>query len=64
MSILSITLWLPVAAAVIVAFIPRDSANAIKGAGLLASLATFIVSPGTSFTTGFTFDLTGGRATY
>src|SRR6185503_20619738 len=46
MSILSITLWLPVAAAVIVAFIPRDSANAIKGAGLLASLATFIVSLG------------------
>jgi NAD(P)-dependent dehydrogenase (short-subunit alcohol dehydrogenase family) len=30
----------------------------------IAHLATFIVSPGTSFTTGFTFDMTGGRATY
>jgi len=30
----------------------------------IASLAAFIVSPGASFTTGFTFDMTGGRATY
>jgi 2-dehydro-3-deoxy-L-rhamnonate dehydrogenase (NAD+) len=30
----------------------------------IAHLATYIVSPQTSFTTGFTFDLTGGRATY
>jgi 2-dehydro-3-deoxy-L-rhamnonate dehydrogenase (NAD+) len=30
----------------------------------IAHLAAFIVSPGTSFTTGFTFDMTGGRATY
>lgn len=30
----------------------------------VAHIATFIVSPETSFTTGFTFDLTGGRATY
>jgi 3-oxoacyl-[acyl-carrier protein] reductase len=30
----------------------------------VANLAAFIVSPETSFTTGFTFDLTGGRATY
>ncbi len=30
----------------------------------VASMAAFIVSPGTSFTTGFTFDMTGGRATY
>jgi 3-oxoacyl-[acyl-carrier protein] reductase len=30
----------------------------------VAHMAAFIVSPGTSFTTGFTFDLTGGRATY
>jgi 2-dehydro-3-deoxy-L-rhamnonate dehydrogenase (NAD+) len=29
-----------------------------------AALCTFIVSPEASFTTGFTFDLTGGRATY
>jgi 3-oxoacyl-[acyl-carrier protein] reductase len=27
-------------------------------------LVVFIVSPQNSFTTGFTFDLTGGRATY
>ncbi len=46
MSILSLTLWLPIVAAVIVAFIPRDSASAIKGAGLLASVATFVVSLG------------------
>ena len=46
MSILSLTLWLPIAAAVIVAFIPRDSASAIKGAGLLASIATFVISLG------------------
>lgn len=30
----------------------------------IAHLCTFIVSPGASFTTGFTFDMTGGRATY
>ncbi|MGV3685798.1 MAG: SDR family NAD(P)-dependent oxidoreductase [Daejeonella sp.] len=29
-----------------------------------ASIAAFIVSPECSFTTGFTFDLSGGRATY
>lgn len=29
-----------------------------------ANLAAYIVSPKNSFTTGFTFDLTGGRATY
>lgn len=29
-----------------------------------ADMAMFIVSPQNSFTTGFTFDLTGGRATY
>jgi 3-oxoacyl-[acyl-carrier protein] reductase len=27
-------------------------------------MAAFIVSPENSFTTGFTFDLTGGRAVY
>jgi len=30
----------------------------------VAHMAAFIISPGTSFTTGFTFDMTGGRATY
>jgi len=30
----------------------------------VAHMAAFIVSPGTAFTTGFTFDMTGGRATY
>jgi NAD(P)-dependent dehydrogenase (short-subunit alcohol dehydrogenase family) len=30
----------------------------------IADLAAFIVSPECSFTTGFTFDLSGGRATY
>jgi 3-oxoacyl-[acyl-carrier protein] reductase len=30
----------------------------------VAGLAAYIVSPANSFTTGFTFDLSGGRATY
>jgi NAD(P)-dependent dehydrogenase (short-subunit alcohol dehydrogenase family) len=30
----------------------------------IAHIAAFIVSRGASFTTGFTFDMTGGRATY
>jgi 3-oxoacyl-[acyl-carrier protein] reductase len=30
----------------------------------VANLAAWIVSPECSFTTGFTFDLSGGRATY
>jgi 3-oxoacyl-[acyl-carrier protein] reductase len=30
----------------------------------VATLAAWIVSPACSFTTGFAFDLTGGRATY
>lgn len=30
----------------------------------IADMAAFIVSPETSFTTGFTFDLSGGRAVY
>ncbi len=29
-----------------------------------ANIAAYIVSPGNSFSTGFTFDLSGGRATY
>jgi NADH-quinone oxidoreductase subunit M len=46
MPILSTTLWLPMIAAVIIAFIPRNAAGTIKGLGLLASIATFIVSLG------------------
>ena len=30
----------------------------------IAALVAFIASPAASFTTGFTFDATGGRATY
>jgi 3-oxoacyl-[acyl-carrier protein] reductase len=30
----------------------------------VADLVAWIVSPACSFTTGFTFDLSGGRATY
>jgi 3-oxoacyl-[acyl-carrier protein] reductase len=30
----------------------------------IAELAAFIASPACSFTTGFVFDITGGRATY
>ena len=30
----------------------------------IANLAAYILSPEASFTTGFTFDMTGGRATY
>jgi 3-oxoacyl-[acyl-carrier protein] reductase len=39
----------------------------MKRCGTLAEIAhmvLFIVSPGSSFTTGFTFDMTGGRAVY
>jgi 3-oxoacyl-[acyl-carrier protein] reductase len=32
--------------------------------GEIADIAAFIVSAESSFTTGFTFDLSGGRATY
>jgi 3-oxoacyl-[acyl-carrier protein] reductase len=30
----------------------------------VAAMAAFILSPEASFTTGFTFDLSGGRAVY
>src|SRR5204863_8333294 len=46
MPILSTTLWLPVAAAIVIALLPRDRATAIKGFGLVASIATFIISLG------------------
>jgi NADH-quinone oxidoreductase subunit M len=42
--ILSVTLWLPIAAALLLAFFPKRAANAIKAVGLTASLITFIVS--------------------
>ena len=45
-NILSLTLWLPIAAAVLLVVFPKTAANAIKGFGLLASIATFIASLG------------------
>ena len=41
--------------------IPRKRCGTLEE---IAHMAQFIVSPGTAFTTGFTFDMTGGRATY
>ena len=46
MPILSTTLWLPIAAAIVLAFFPRDAAKAIKGFGLAVSIVTFIISLG------------------
>jgi NADH-quinone oxidoreductase subunit M len=45
-NILSIVLWLPIAAAALLVFFPKRAAGAIKGVGLLASLATFVASLG------------------
>ena len=45
-NVLSVTLWLPIAAAVLLLFFPKSAAGAIKGVGLLASLATFVASLG------------------
>src|SRR5438876_2330892 len=45
-NVLSITLWLPVAAAVLLVFFPKSATGAIKSVGLLASLATFAASLG------------------
>ena len=39
-------------------------ANPLATLQELANMVCFIVSPQNSFTTGFTFDLSGGRATY
>jgi NADH-quinone oxidoreductase subunit M len=44
--ILSITVLLPLAAALLLALFPRRSTNAIKAVGLTASLLTFIISLG------------------
>ncbi len=46
MPLLSTILWLPVAAAIVLAFFPRGAVTAIKGCGLFASLATFVISLG------------------
>jgi NADH-quinone oxidoreductase subunit M len=43
-NVLSVTLWFPIAAAILLLLFPRGAASAIKGFGLFASLATFIVS--------------------
>jgi NADH-quinone oxidoreductase subunit M len=42
--ILSVIIWLPIAAAFVLAFFPRSAANTIKTLGLFISLATFIIS--------------------
>ena len=44
MPILSIVLWLPIVAAVVLAFFPRAADSAIKAFGLFATVVTFIVS--------------------
>src|SRR5256885_708219 len=46
MNVLSVTLWLPIAAAILLVFFPKNATGAIKGIGLLASLATFVASLG------------------
>jgi NADH-quinone oxidoreductase subunit M len=51
MPILSVVLWLPLLAAIPLAFFPRRAENAIKGWGFFWSLATFVISLGIA--TGF-----------
>jgi NADH-quinone oxidoreductase subunit M len=46
MPLLSTILWLPIVAAIVLAFLPRPTDTVVKGFGLLASAATFIVSLG------------------
>jgi len=43
-NVLSIIIWLPIAVAVILAFVPKDAVNPIKAIGLFTSLVTFIIS--------------------
>jgi NADH-quinone oxidoreductase subunit M len=43
-NILSVIIWLPIAVAVILAFVPKGAVSAIKAIGLFASLVTFIIS--------------------
>ena len=42
----------------------KDHVRVLPTLEEIAHMSAFIVSPGASFTTGFTFDMTGGRATY
>ena len=44
MPILSTVLWLPMAAAILLAFFPRKAADAIKGFALVVSIVTFFLS--------------------
>src|SRR3954466_10495537 len=44
MPLLSTILWLPIIAAVVLAFFPRSAEGPIKGLGLLASTLTFLTS--------------------
>ncbi|MFZ2492818.1 MAG: NADH-quinone oxidoreductase subunit M [Thermoanaerobaculia bacterium] len=46
MPILSTVLWLPMAAAILLAFFPRTAVNAIKMTGFLVTLVTFFLSLG------------------
>ncbi|HJQ41307.1 MAG TPA: NADH-quinone oxidoreductase subunit M, partial [Thermoanaerobaculia bacterium] len=46
MPILSALIWLPIAAAILLAFFPNRAESAIKGWGLFASTAIFILSLG------------------
>ena len=46
MPLLSLILWLPIAAALVLAFFPRSAETAMKGWGLFWSAATFVVSLG------------------
>jgi NADH-quinone oxidoreductase subunit M len=46
MPLLSTILWLPIAAAIVLAFFPRTADTAIKGWGLFTSAAVFILSLG------------------
>src|SRR5436309_10600910 len=43
-NVLSIIIWLPIAVAMILAFVPRGAVSAIKGIGLFTSLITFAIS--------------------
>ncbi|HJT16093.1 MAG TPA: hypothetical protein VJ853_01825, partial [Thermoanaerobaculia bacterium] len=43
-AVLSWIIWLPIVVAILLAFMPKSAANAIKGIGLFTSLATFAIS--------------------